>query len=477
MNIRTKPNAAGNADAQQDEASSTGNMKGRKNISDAINRGYIFEALDTAHEVLSASLEEVDKADEALAGCKEQLDKLDKLREELNKVGAAALRADMAALYGPEHARWAARDKMLKEAIKLLYEIFGDLDAGREMVLTYTSSLATNAKKVLIQNKNAVEVTRQDLKDNGLTEDSAELVTFTKATKKQANAGMAKTLQPIIEQAKVVAEAAGANADATVPASEYQKLLDKLTEMYDNASKISLVITTSPDFQASDVIKQLKTAPEESKADEGFFDKLIDMFKKLGASLQNAFAALKKQFTDLFGEVEQANDTYATTSKLLMTMGFPYAADAEESKKKDDTDKALKSLGVKACEAILGDAFKRLESHPDFENFADELFFARKALEDFKGAAVSLKESLESLRTMVPTTKNEDNMAIIGILSDAITQIAAETDAEGAKEGGEGEEPTINNAISQEYSAGEPGGAGEPGEPGAGGEEEPPMPQ
>lgn len=454
----------GDSESRASEASGTGNLKGRKNIADAINRGYIFEALDTAHELLAASLEEVDKADEALAGCREQLDKLDELRAELNKVGAAALRADIAALYSPEHARWAARDKMLKEAVKLLYGIFGDLDAGREMVLTYTSSLATNAKRVLLQNQNAVEVSKQDLKDNGLTEDSAELVTFTKAAKRQANATMAKTLKPLIDQAKVVAEAAGTNADATVPASEYVALLDKLKEMYENASKISLVITTTPDFKAADVIKQLKTAPDEAKVDEGFLDKLIDMFKKLGSSLQSAFASLKKQFMSLFGEVERANDTYAKTSEILMTMGFAYPETPTESKK--DT-KALKGLGLKALESQVAEVCKKLENHPDFFNFADEIFFVQENCRRMVESATNLRESLETLQSRIPVTKNEDNMAVIGVLADAITQIAADSAGEGENPAPEGE-PSVGDQVSAEY-AGEPE---EPEEP-AGGEELP----
>ena len=478
MNIKVNCHGAQCADAPKDEAerseaSSTGNLKGRKNVMDAINRGYIFEALDIAHEITEDALKQVDEADEALKGCKEKLDQLDDLRAKLNEIGAVALRASITNLYSPEHTRDAARDKMLKEAIKLLYEIFGDLDAGREMVLTYTSSNATNAKKALLQNKNAIEVTKGDLKENGLEDDSKELVTFTSAKSRKANAGMAKELEPVIKQAKIVAEAAGTAADATVPASEYQKLLQKLTEMYENASKVTMVISTTPDFQPSDIIKQLKTAPEESKQNEGFFDKLVDMFKKLASGLQAAFVSLKKQFTDLFTEVEDANDVYAKTSELMMTMGFPppsslLAAEEPKAEAKD------KKLNYKQFEKDMLGAFEALAKHPDYCIFADEAFMAQCALGKVRESLEAFKESLEAVQSLIPAHKNEDNMEVVGILADAIQRIAADTTEEPVE--GSNEEPSIEDQVSSEYSNEEPTmGSEEP----AGGEEpasEEPLP-
>lgn len=470
MNIKVNCKGAG---CKQTEASSTGNLKGRKKVMDAINRGYIFEALDVAHDITEAALKEVGEADEALLGCKEQLEKLDGLRAELNEIGAVALRTSITNLYSPEHTRDAARDKKLKDAIKILYEVFGDLDANREMVLTYTSSLATNAKKALLQNKNAIEVTKGDLKDNGLEGDSKELVTFTSAKSRRANAGMVKELEPVINQAKVVAEAAGAAADATVPASEYQKLLDKLTEMYENANKITMVITTTPDFQPSDIIKQLKTAPDESKMHEGFLDKLIDMFKKLAAGLSSAFAALKQQATSLFSDVEAANDVYASTSELMMSMGFaPISANLPapaEAKLKSNN-----GLGFASFAKKMGEAFRAMESHPDYYNFADEAYFAQAGLDNVREALVAFKESLESLKSMMGHQVNEDNMEIVGILADAINKIANDT-AEPADS-----EPTVADKVSKEYSGEEPeGGNGEGNEEdgGAAPGGEAPMPQ
>lgn len=475
MNIKVNCNGGQCADAPADEASSTGNLKGRKNVMDAINRGYIFEALDIAHEITEDALEQVDEADEALKGCKEKLDQLDDLRSKLNEIGAVALRTSITNLYSPEHTRDAARDKMLKEAIKLLYEIFGDLDAGREMVLTYTSSNATNAKKALLQNKNAIEVTKGDLKENGLEGDSKELVTFTSAKSRKANAGMAKELEPVIKQAKVVAEAAGAAADATVPAVEYQKLLQKLTEMYENANKVTMVISTTPDFQPSEIIKQLKTAPEESKQNEGFLDKIIDMFKKLASGLQSAFVALKKQFTDLFTEVEDANKVYATTSELMMTMGFPPPASALAPAPVKDDDEAKseakdKKLNYKQFEKDMLGTFEALAKHPDYCIFADEAFMAQCNLTKVRESLVAFKESLESLQSLIPAHKNEDNMEVVGILADAIQKIAADTTM--STEAPEDEEPSIQDQVSNEYSGAEEPLGGEMGgeEPAAGGE-------
>ena len=468
MNIKVNCPGAQCVDVPKDEASSTGNLKGRKNVMDAINRGYIFEALDIAHEITEDALKQVDEADEALKGCKEQLEKLDDLRAKLNEVGAVALRTSITNLYSPEHTRDAARDKMLKDAVKLLYEIFGDLDAGREMVLTYTSSLATNAKKALLQNKNAIELTKDDLKENGLEGDSKELVTFTSAKARRANAGMAKELEPVIKQAKVVAEAAGTAADATVPAAEYQKLLQKLTEMYENANKVTMVISTTPDFQPSEIIKQLKTAPEEAKQNEGILDKVIDVFKKLASGLQSAFVALKKQFTDLFAEVEDANDVYAKTSEILMSMGFapPYGAEApaEESAVEEAKDK---KLNYKQFEKDMLGMFEALAKHPDYCLFADEAFMAQCALGKVRESLVALEESLESLRDLVPVPshKNEDNMEVVGILADAIQKIAADTMDEPV-EGSEEEQP-IEDQVSDVYAGGEEPSGEEPngGEP------------
>lgn len=469
MKINVNCKGAQCADAPKDEATS-GNVKGRKNVMDAINRGYIFEALDIAHEITESALSEVDQADEALAGCKEKLEELDKLRDQLNEIGAAALRASITNLYSPEVARDTAREKTLKDAVKLLYEIFGDLDAGREMVLTYTSSLATNAKKALLQGKNAIEVTQQDLKDNDLTGDSKELVTFTKAKDRQANAGLAKELAPLIDQAKVVAEAAGEAADATVPASAYKDLLTKLTEMYDNASKITKVITTTPDFQPSELIKKLKTTTE-SKQEEGLLETIVDAFKKLASGLQAAFVSLKKSFTDLFGDVEQANDTYAKTSETLMAMGFAPTEATVPATVETPAEKK-ESFSFAKLGSLIGKAFEMLEKDPRYEGFIDEVYSAETAWQKVQEDVEGLRGSLEALKGIGESSKDEDNMEVISILADAITRIA---DTEEGEETSDVDQE-LADQVSDTYSNPEERPAAEE-EPPAGEEpeEEPPM--
>jgi hypothetical protein len=73
-----------------------------KKLASAINRGYIFEALDIAEEVAKTNLEEVKKAGEALDECEQALAAITLYKGKLDAIGATAVRKAIDYTYSEE---------------------------------------------------------------------------------------------------------------------------------------------------------------------------------------------------------------------------------------------------------------------------------------------------------------------------------------------------------------------------------------
>ena len=108
--------------------------------------------------------------------------------------------------------------------------------------------------------------------------------------------------------------------------------------------------------------------------------------------------------------------------------------------------------------------------------FDDEVIYAEDAVKNAVESFKQMGEAVTVLKKALESHKNEDNMEVIGILSDAISKIVADDVSAGVdseEEGGESVIDRVEREYGNEPEGGEePGGRGEPGEP-EGGEEPP----
>lgn len=432
-----------------------------KKLAAAINRGYIFEALDIAEEAAKTNLEEVKKAGEALDQCEAALAAITLYKGKLDVIGATAVRKAIDYTYSEEGENSEKIMKTVKDALKELYTQFGDLDSAREMVSTFRSKYATNGTMSLNNGGNAVAVTRQELEELGLDPNVSayDYISRTTVSDRAKNAKLAEELAPIIENAKTLSSAVVAAGEKTIDVAEFEKLLAYLEDLKKRSEETTQVIQTRF-FQATP--DEIGTIPKESRMHEGVLDTLKNLFKNV---MDAVTEGVGKALDFLFGmqdEVDEAGDAYEELMATLASMGYKVKTTPREKHESLSrmVSKLSESVGV-ACDNLAKDASLDGE-------FVDEIIYTKEAFKDIADSLNKATESLKALKGIASYHVNEGNMEIVGILADAITKIAA--DDSGEEEDDESElQDELPKEVEREYLG------GEQEEPEAPEEEEPPF--
>lgn len=394
-----------------------------KKLASAINRGYIFEALNIAEEVAKTNLEEVKKAGEALDQCETALAAITMYKGKLDEIGAVAVRKAIDYTYSEEGENSEKIMKTVKDAIKELYTQFGDLASAREMVSTFRSKYASNGTMSLNNGGNAVAVTRQELEDLGLDPNVSayDYISRTSVTNKTKNAKLSEELAPIIENAKTLSSAIVAAGEKTIDVAEFEKLLAYLEDLKKRSEETTQVIQTRF-FQATPA--EIDTIPKESRMQEGILDTLKKLFRNVVDAVTEG---VNKVLDFLFGmqdEVDEAGDAYDDLMATLTSMGYKVKVFSQEKRESISSmvAKISESVGI-ACDDLVKDASLDGE-------FVDEIIYTKEAFQDIADSLNKAVESLTALKGIASYHVNEGNMEIVGILADAITKIAADDTGE-----------------------------------------------
>ena len=418
-----------------------------KKLAAAINRGYIFEALDIAEEAAKTHLEEVTQAGEALAQCEAALASITMYKAKLDAIGATAVRKAIDYTYSEEGESAEKIMKTVKEAIKELYAQFGDLATAREMVSTFRSKYASNGTMSLNNGGNAVAVTRQELIDMGLDPNVSayDYIARTTVTNKTKNAKLAEELAPIIENAKSLSTAVVAAGEKTIDVAEFEKLLGYLENLKKRSEETTQSITTRF-FQATPA--EIDTIPKESRMQEGILDTLKNLFRNVVDAVTEG---VNKVLDFLFGmqdEVDEAGDAYDDLMATLTSMGYKVKVFKQEKHESISSmvAKISESVGI-ACDDLVKDASLDGE-------FVDEIIYTKEAFQDIADSLNKAVESLKALKGIATYHVNEGNMEIVGILADAITKIAADDSGEEEDDGSELPEE-LPQEVDRTYQGGE----------------------
>lgn len=429
-----------------------------KKLASAINRGYIFEALDIAEEVAKTNLEEVKKAGEALDECEQALAAITLYKGKLDAIGATAVRKAIDYTYSEEGESAEKIMKTVKEALKELYTQFGDLANAREMVSTFRSKYATNGTMSLNNGGNAVAVTRQELEELGLDPNVSayDYISRTSVSDKTKNAKLAEELAPIIENAKSLSTSIVAAGEKTIDVEEFNKLLAYLEDLKKRSEETTKVITTRF-FQATPA--EIGTIPKESRMHEGVLDTLKNLFKGVMDAVTEGVGKVLDYLFGMQDEVDNAVDAYDDLMATLASMGYKVKTTPREKRESVSSlvAKISESVGV-ACDNLAKDASLDGE-------FVDEIIYTKEAFKDIADSLNKATESLKALKGIASYHVNEGNMEIVGILADAITKIAADDSGEEEDDGSE-----LPDELPQEVDRTYQGGEQEEPE-----EEEPPF--
>ena len=418
-----------------------------KKLASAINRGYIFEALDIAEEAAKTNLEEVKKAGEALDQCEQALAAITMYKGKLDEIGAVAVRKAIDYTYSEEGESTEKIMKTVKDALKELYTQFGDLASAREMVSTFRSKYATNGTMSLNNGGNAVAVTRQELEELGLDPNVSayDYISRTTVTTKTKNAKLAEELAPIIENAKTLSSAIVAAGEKTIDVAEFEKLLVYLEDLKKRSEETTQVIQTRF-FQATP--DEIGTIPKESRMQEGVLDTLKKLYKDVVDSITEGVGKALDYLFGLQDDVDEAGDAYDDLTATLVSIGYKLKGIKMEKRESifSLVSKLSESVGV-ACDNLAKDASLDGE-------FVDEIIYTKEAFKDIADSLNKATESLKALKGIASYHVNEGNMEIVGILADAITKIAADDSGEEEDDGSEIPEE-LPKEVDREYQGGE----------------------
>lgn len=148
-----------------------------------------------------------------------------------------------------------------------------------------------------------------------------------------------------------------------------------------------------------------------------------------------------------------------------------YESKTHEAKKpeteKPETEKPEANLGKQfevLTKAVLHCCDNLVKDTSLAGEFDDEVIYTEDAIKNAVESMQTLGDACKSLKHVLEHHKNEDNMKVIGILSDAISQIVS--DEEGGEANAEGEqvqdnEDSVIDQVEKEYSGTEEPAGGE----------------
>ena len=210
---------------------------------------------------------------------------------------------------------------------------------------------------------------------------------------------------------------------------------------------------------------------------------LIDKLKELVATLKDKISTLWNSFTSMFFSLEdealESADTFAEVEEGFAVVGIVVESYVRKVPTLGKKFEVLTKGVLHCCDKLVKDGSLAGE-------FDDEIIYAEEAVKNAVESFQALGEACKTLKNALSYHKNEDNMNVIGILADAITQIVNDDNGgstEGGEESSDDEENDVIDDVEREYSpAGGEGGEegpeanGEPNEapnPANAGEPEP----
>lgn len=449
-------------------------MSSRKDFSKSRNLGDIFDVLDAHRKLLKDATQDMKKSKEDLKGAIKRLEEFEKNTDFLKQQSVKGIKKAIAVKNSPEVQASGEVIDALKNVISIVAADYANIPDVKQLMTVIDSRYATRGSQILTtlegQVSRAIEVdmkTLQDSIDNGdvSEDDIMKFVTATTVTHGVQNKGVVEKVAPILDKMNAMVAASSKMAEAVIDPKQFQELRDLVEQIVTEAAAPKDSFRTTITALDKGTIASI---PTESKVSEGLLDKL----KEVVSAIKDKISMLWDSFTSLFFSIEdealESADVFSEVEVSLALVGV----EVYESHKSENLGKQFEVLTksvLTCCDNLVKDASLAGE-------FDDEVIYAEDAVKNAVESFQHLGEACKTLKSVLSHHKNEDNMDVIGILADAITQIVADDAGEDGEESGEGDDggESVIDQIENEYSpmggeeteepAGEPSPV-EPGEP------------
>lgn len=456
------------SESKKSEATKFGaGMATRKDFSKTKNLGEIFDVLDEHLKSLKAASEDMSKSKEDLEASIKKLQEFEGYTDFLKQQSVKGIKKALTLKNSPEVQAASEIEKNLKDALSVIMSDYKNVTDVTQLMVVIDSKYATRGSQILTtlegQVSRAIDVDMKTIKDSiesgDITEDDVmKLVTMTSVSKGMKNKDTATKVKPVLERMNAMLESASKVEEAIIDPQQFKELRDLVEQIVNEASTPKETIKTTVTALDKETIS---TVPEAK--DDGLLGKLKEFVK----DIKDKIAGLWDSFTSLFFSIEddalEASDVFDEVEALLGEEGISIDARKKATETLSKQFEVLTKSVLTCCDNLVKDAALAGE-------FDDEVIYAEEAVKNAVESFQNLGEACKSLKDSLSCHKNEDNMNVIGILADAITQIVA--DEEGVIEDeetadAEDDSNSVIDDVERRYSA--PGGEQE--EPEMGNEE------
>lgn len=465
-------------ESKKSEASKFGaGMSPIKDLSKLRNFGEVLDVLEEHRKHLQAKAEDLKQSKDDLEASIKKLQEFSKNVDMLKQQSIKGIKDAISFNKSPEVKAAADIEQALKDALKVVYSDYANIPDVMQLLTVLDSRYATRGDKVVTawmdNATRAIEVDAQTIKDSiadGLmnADDVVQLVTVTRATYGVKDKFAQGKLTPILERMNAMLATAPKLEEAVIDPKQFKELRDLIEQIVNEASTPTAIVKTKISTLSKSDIASLPKAGE-SLVSEGLLDKL----KEMVSILKDKISALWDSFTSLFFGLEDdaldASETFGEVEETFAVVGI--VVESYTARKRVTLGKKFEVLTksvLTCCDNLVKDAALAGE-------FDDEVIYAEDAVKNAVESFKQLGEACVTLKNALSYHKNEDNMNVIGILADAITQIVADDEggsADGGETDSEEDEDSVIDQVEQEYSpeGGEEGGGeeltsdGEPGE-------------
>jgi len=453
-------------ESKNSEATSFGaGMSKRTDFSKMRNLGDILDALEEHRKLMESKATDLSKSKEDLKASIKALNEFSEHVLFLKQQSVKGIKDAIAFNKSPEVKAAADVEKHLKDALKILYSDYENIPDVTQLLTVIDSRYATRGDKVVVSwvdnADRAIEVDSKTIKDSIAAGDISEddvvkLVTVTSVTHGVKNKDTVEKLTPVLERMNALLMTAPKIEEAVIDPKEFKELRDLVEQIVKEASTPKDTIkTTITTLSKGDIDKIRK----ESFVSEGLLDKL----KELVSTLKDKISSLWNSFTSLFFSLEdealESADTFAEVEETFAIMGIVVESYVAKRIPLGKQFEVLTKSVLHCCDRLVKDTSLAGE-------FDDEVIYTEEAVKNAVESFHAFGEACKTLKNALSYHKNEDNMNVIGILADAITQIVND-DNGGSVEGdsdSEEDEDSVINRVEREYSPeggeeGEEGGA------------------
>lgn len=464
------------SESKKSEASKFGaGMSPIKDLSKLRNFGEVLDVLEEHRKHLQAKAEDLKQSKDDLEASIKKLQEFSKNVDMLKQQSIKGIKDAISFNKSPEVKAAADIEQALKDALKVVYSDYANIPDVMQLLTVLDSRYATRGDKVVTawmdNAKRAIEVDAQTIKDSiadGLmdADDVVQLVTVTRATYGVKDKFAREKLAPVLERMNAMLATAPKLEEAIIDPKQFKELRDLIEQIVNEASTPTAIVKTKISTLSKSDIASLPKAGE-SLVSEGLLDKL----KEMVSILKDKISALWDSFTSLFFGLEDdaldASETFGEVEETFAVVGI--VVESYTARKRVTLGKKFEVLTksvLTCCDNLVKDAALAGE-------FDDEVIYAEDAVKNAVESFKQLGEACVTLKNALSYHKNEDNMNVIGILADAITQIVNDEEG-GSTEGGDdiGSEEDDDSMIDQVERKYSPAGGEE--ESPAGGEEENP---